>query len=142
MANPVHNARPNLREIAPLTFMNIILFIWLNLFIAYSIYHGRPNPTLVLVSGIFNSYFWVVIFVSLSLGHAYGLLKNDWRWLRRFLAIGLFAKALITYSLLVLGHRTGYGNIIGVTALWVGITWVQFFTLKYFNKTGIINGGK
>lgn len=142
MTNPTHLARPSLRKIAPLTYANIILFIWLNLVIAYSLFAGRPNGTLIIVEGIFNSYFWMGVFIFLSVAHAYGVFRNDWKFLRIALALGLFVKLLVAYSLIVLGVKTGISHVAGILGLWVSVAWVQFFTLKYFNKPKVLNGSK
>ncbi len=137
--NTIHRIRPSLKVIAPLTFNNVIMFIWLNFFLALALYSQSPNPSLVIVGSASRSYMWSGVFVILGLGHLYGLLANNWRVIRTFLAAGLFVKLIFTYALLVLGFEYGFRNVIGTLSIWAAVTWVQYFTLRYFDKQRVLN---
>lgn len=128
--------KPNLANIAPLTNTMVILFIWLNFLVGLSIYIKAPNYGLIIINSYLLSYIWAAVFVLLSLLLLIGKLKNSWALIKLILSVGLFVKLIFTYALIVLGFQVGFKNIIGIITLWLGITWVQFFTVKYFNLPG------
>lgn len=113
------------------------LFIWLNPIIGWSLIQTAPNTGLVVMDSYFLSYIWSGVFFGLMVLLIYGKLINNWRLLKLALSLGLFTELIITYSLIVIGIRYGYKSVTGVLALWLGITWVQFFTVKYFNLPGM-----
>lgn len=128
--------RPKLATVAPLTNTMVNLFIWLNPIISWSILAQAPNKGLVIMDSYFLSYVWSGVFLVLAALLIYGKLTNNWDLIKFALSIGLFTKLVITYSLVVLGVQFGLKSVVGVLGLWLGITWVQFFTVRYFNLPG------
>lgn len=128
--------RPKLSTVAPLLNGIILMSIWLNLFLAYSLYAQAPNNRLIVSDSITLSYFWVCVFLGLFLALLIGKLTNNWTMLRNALIVGLFVKAIFTYALIVVGLQYGFDAVVGVTGLWLAITWTQFFAVRTFKLPG------
>lgn len=112
------------------------MFAWFNLGTALALYLQIPNRTLVVVSGVFDSYFWIGVFAFIGLGQIAGLLADNWRLLKIMLALGLFSQSMFSYALFVLGLHVGFRSVWGVFLLWSAVGWVKFNTLRLFPKGG------
>jgi hypothetical protein len=129
----IQKARPKLSLVAPLTNMLVNIFIIFNLNIAYSLYLSRPNPGIVIIDGIFNTYFWVGVFLALAVGLFVSKRLNDWGLMQKILTIGLFVKSMFTIALFVLAYQYGFKNIYGTLIIWVTISLVQASVIAFFD---------
>lgn len=123
--------RPKLKDVSPFLHAVIIMFIWLNPLVAWSLIAQAPNAGLVVVGSYFLTYLWAALFCSLSVVLLYGLIRNNWDLTQKALIVGLFAKSFFTYSLIVLAFHVGINQIIGVLGIWIALTWVQFFAVRF-----------
>lgn len=131
----LRESRPRLSLIAPLTHKIVLGFVVFNLWIAYAILSEGP-VSLVIFQGIFNNMFWASTFIFMAIVLAFGLYKNAWGVIRFGMNVGVFIKALFTYSFIVLGIHTGFSGLLGVLVLWGFAVWVQIVTVIYFTPNG------
>lgn len=133
---------PKLSIVNPMVNDIVWGFIVLNICIATAMYVQAPNKTLIIAGSYTASYIWSAIFLTVSLTQLYGKITNNWALIRYTLITGLSIKVIFTYALIVLGLSVGFKGIIGVTSLWLVITWVQFSTIRNFPKvqTGMGHG--
>lgn len=124
------SSNPLLRLVAPLTYSMCWVFVVLNLFfLAPSLYYSQGSRGLVLVDNI-NPSLWAVIFLTVGMGMAAGLIMNNWRLVRIHLSIGFAIKAAFGWSLMVadLSNFTVHG----VTGIWLALMAMQGLCIVFF----------
>lgn len=130
--NEIRRARPKLRLASPLTFWICLGYVGLNLILAVFIYSQPDTGQLALYFSVFTPHFWGSLFAIQAVILAVALFFNSFKYTRFSLGMGLFIKSFYAYSLIELGLRIGFYNVIAVTSIWLFITYVQFMTIVYF----------
>lgn len=132
----IKQLRPKLKTVAPLTFWICVGFALVNAIIFGILTQvettvkdvGVPIVTQTLTFDV-----WGWWFLALSVLMTYGLIRNNWKVLKRALMLGLVSKLLWSYGLLFMIYK---GNPVFVTfTLWAFLAWVQAWTIIFFTPT-------
>ena len=133
-------ARPNLKDVAPLTHKIVLGFGYINIIIAWILFHVpttlKSAPFAITPQNGFIGYReWGIIYFILGIFLLYSLRVNEWKWVRRGMIFGLFTKIVWTIALVLLAFQ-GYPIFVTMT-LWLFMAWVQAWTIIHF--TPVIN---
>lgn len=121
---------PSFKQVSPWVYYSCWSFAMLNLlFLAPAFFFGESSAGLSLVQYI-PSVMWGVVFVSFGVAMIYGLLVNNWKVIKLFLALGLIVKALFAWAL-VFTLFSNFANI-GVIGVWFGLMVWQSLCIVYF----------
>lgn len=121
--------RPSLRLVAPLTWTIILGFGILNLVLGWSLMHYPLGTPLAIVSDYTPLQLYGAMFIALGVAMLLNLWRNNWRWLRRLLLIGLLIKTIWLFALVM---RLFNGGSAIILVLWMFITHVQAMAYVYF----------
>ncbi|MFA5172581.1 MAG: hypothetical protein WC426_13550 [Sulfuriferula sp.] len=125
----IKELRPGLRQVAPLTWSIILGFGILNLVLGASLMYYPLGKPVAIITPYTPLALYGLIFVVLGVFMLLNLYKNNWKWLRRLLIIGVLIKSVWLFAL-VLRLFDG-GNAI-ILALWLFLTHVQAMTYIHF----------
>lgn len=124
--------RPNLRLVAPLTWSIILGFGILNVVLGISLMYYPLGRSISIVSTYTPMWLYGVLFAVLGVAMLLNLYKNNWRWLRRLLLIGLLLKAIWMFALIL---RLLDGGSAIILSLWLFITHIQAMAYIHFVPT-------
>lgn len=131
ISKKIRQARPKLSLVSPLVYSICWGFVVTNLFIAHSL---LISDTLF----ILDPRIWGLIFLILSAGVAWGLVRNEWSWIKRFMTAGLFVKA--TWTIYLIMVTISVPSTSGVLGVWLLLAWVQSMSIIHFVPNGFDDG--
>lgn len=137
--NQLNNARPDLSNVSPIVYKLTWAFVPLNILIALAIGIQKTVAQPPLITQTISNEVWAALFLGIAVFLAYGLLRNDWKTLKRTMATALFIKAVWGIALLIQSIRTD-GEALGVLAIWLFIAYVQANCIIHFlPPTGVVS---
>lgn len=95
---------------------------------------NRLSAPLLLVNDIFTFEIWGLTFIVLATYMTYGLVTNNWSYLKRSMLIGLSIK--ITWLTTLIIRVTESPSTILLVAIWMFFAYIQAVTYVYFLPTG------
>lgn len=140
----IKELRPSLRQVAPLSWYIVLGFGILNVVLGVSLIK-LPVKHIAIISQYTPSWVYGAMFTILGLLMFWGLIRNNWKLMRRTLAAGLLLKAVWLFALiLILLH----GGDPYVLSLWLFLTYIQAVAYVFFvpvhvkgQGNGILSGG-
>lgn len=135
----LNNARPDLSNVSPIVYKLTWAFVPLNILIGIAIGIQKTVAQPPLITQTIPNEIWAGVFLGIAVFLAYGLLRNDWKLLKRTMAFALFIKAVWGIALLIQSVRTD-GEALGLLAIWLFIAYVQANCIIHFlPPTGVVS---
>lgn len=124
----IKELRPSLRQVAPLSWYIVLGFAVLNIVLGLSLIK-LPVKNIAIISQYTPSWLYGATFTLLGLTMVWGMIRNNWKLMRRTMAAGLLLKAVFLYALiLILLH----GGDPYVLSLWLFLTYIQAMAYVFF----------
>ena len=138
----IKELRPSLRSVAPLTWSIILGFGILNLVLGASLIYYPLGQPVAIITPVTPLAFYGWLFIVLGVLMLYHLWRNNWKWLRRLLILGVLIKSIWLFALVL---RLFDGGSAIILTLWLFLTHVQAMTYIHFipvkKGVGNDNGG-
>lgn len=128
----IKELRPPLRVVAPMSFYICVGFAILNLVLGITLVNTPESGGLAIVGKYTPIWAYGVLFIALGVLGAWTLYKNNWRWIRRTLILGMLYKSIWFYALLAVWLKGGSPAIL---SLWLFLIYVQAMTYIFFIPT-------
>lgn len=130
----LHDLRPPLRKVAPLSYWITVAYVIMNIIIGLSLAIAfdshRVVATLLIVNNITTYQFWGLIFILLAAGQWFSIFKNEWKWTKKSLLAGVIVKSAWAIALLVRA-LTSTGTLL-IALPWVTLAMIQALTIIFF----------
>lgn len=123
-------ARPKLSAVAPLTHAICWGYVVINLLLGTGMYFLYETSIPLSVANVLSYQAWGVLFGSLGVLGAWGLLRNNWKLTKRLLIWGLALKAIWAIALII--RCIAAPQTILITAVWLFFAYIQAATYIYF----------
>lgn len=124
------NARPQLKQIAPLTYSICWGYVVVNILIGIGMFFFYATTIPLAVANILSYQVWGVLFLATGIVSGCALLKNEWRTTRSLLLAGLTLKAIWAIALII--RCLSSPQTILITVVWLFFAYVQAVTYIYF----------
>jgi hypothetical protein len=125
----IKDLRPPLRVVAPMTFYITVGFGVLNLVLGLALINTPESGGLAIVGKYTPMWLYGVLFLVLGIFGLAVVYKNDWKWIRRTLIMGMLYKSIWFFALLA---SLFHGGSIAILGLWLFLIHVQAITYIFF----------
>ena len=122
-------ARPSLKKILPVVFWQTAVFSALNIALAAGIFLWKPTIFPLVAPNLFWLHIWAVLFATIGILLAHGLLAKHWEMLRAYMCVGLLYKLLWSVALF---FRIKDGGTFLVAVLFVGLALLQAVVIIFY----------
>ena len=130
----IREARPNLKDVSPMSYWFIMLMGVFNLFIGMAFIIALKDvddPVFNVITQVIPFWLWGVIFFALGIAELYSLKVNSWKLARKTLLTGVTLKSgwavALTLKTLIAAPDNAF-----LTACWVAIAVTQVICYVHF----------
>lgn len=137
LSHQLHGVRPKLSIVAPLTYWICLGYVLVNLAIGFGLYYlverGRLQTPLFIINHIMTFQFWGIVFLMLASTMGYGLIANNWNFLRKSLVGGITIKVI--WLAMLITRSFSNPAVVLWAAIWAFMLFIQIGTYIYFLPT-------
>jgi hypothetical protein len=132
----VKQARPPLKQAAPLTYSICWGFAVVNTILALGMIFIYSTPVPISIANILSYKQWGIIFFLLAITTSWGLLTNSWTLTRNTQLAGVLVKAI--WAIALVARSVEVPQTIIITAVWLFFAFIQISTYLHFVPTNPI----
>jgi hypothetical protein len=126
----IKEARPGLHSVAPLTYSICWGYAATNVMLGMGLFFLYSTNVPIAVASLLSYQAWGIVFVTLGVLNAYGLIKNNWNLSRNMQMCGLGVKSVWAIALTI--RCISAPQTIIITLIWLFFAYIQGATYVYF----------
>lgn len=132
VSKKIRQARPRLRDVAPLTTAIVVGYAFMNTTLGVLLFLTQARTrNLVVVNDVLTYQFWGTCFVILGLAMFIALKMNVWSVIKKTLIVGVFLKSWWLFALIV-RLLSGHQENALLLCIWLFLTYIQVVTYIHF----------
>jgi hypothetical protein len=126
----INQVKPKLSLIAPLTSFICWCYVLVNTVLGFGMMFLYSTPVPIAVANILPYGVWGGLFILTAISRAYGLMRNDWEFIKKSQLVGLLLKS--TWAVALIVRCFSAPQTILITAVWLFLTAIEAGTYIYF----------